>query len=179
MIFDCIRSDKHQNAFEAAAGHPPIGKIATENPLPFITVGGVDIRQSIRAGQYFRKTRQMLIPVKQVMLFRFVNKEILLHVKSDYETQHQSNPFRGLGRNAGSEVLAGGDCIIYSKNRSYLFVFHDYIGITIRVRLRNRKNMERELESGTNPRRLCSRLKARHCQSGRLQTEWEGLAAGE
>ena len=118
-----------------------------EMPLPFSGDELLAYMEFLAKGQYFRKTRQMLIPAKQVMLFRFVNKEILLYVKSDYETRHQSNPFRDLERNAGSEVLAGGDCIIYSKNKNYLFVFHDYIGITIRVRPRNRKNTERERQS--------------------------------
>lgn len=32
-------------------------------------------------------------------------------------------------KNRYSEVLSDGDCIIYSKNASFLFIFHDYTSI--------------------------------------------------
>jgi hypothetical protein len=95
-------------------------------------------------GQYFRKRRRIFDASSQVMLVLFASKQVHASIESSYELEHGTNPFRDLELNAGAEVLSQGDCIIWSKNDSYLFVFHDYTSIGIRIKRRNRKNTERE-----------------------------------
>ena len=44
-------------------------------------------------------------------------------------------------KNKFSEVINDGECIIYSKNKGYMFVLHDYTAITVKILNKNRKNM--------------------------------------
>lgn len=94
-------------------------------------------------GQYFKRTGRVFQTSTHVMLFDYANKEVMRFIEGNYGIEHGSNPFRDLEQNYYSEVLSDGDCIVYSKNLSYLFVFHDYTAIIVCVKLRNRKNMER------------------------------------
>jgi hypothetical protein len=95
-------------------------------------------------GQYFR-TRHRIFDLKsQVMLVDFVNKQVHSTFQATYQARYGTHPVRDLEKNVYSEVLSGGDCVIWSKNDNYLFVFHDYTSIGIRVKRRNRKNSERE-----------------------------------
>ena len=94
-------------------------------------------------GQYFKRTGRVFQTSTHVMLFDYVNKEVMRFIEGNYGIEHGSNPFRDLEQNHYSEVLSDGDCIIYSKNLTFLFLFHDYTGIAICVKPRNRKNMER------------------------------------
>lgn len=92
-------------------------------------------------GQFFKKHRTVFNPRDFVFDISFANKQIIRHFQESYEAQHKSNPFRDLEQNGYSEVINGGECIIYSKNRGYMFVFHDYTVITIKILRKNKKNI--------------------------------------
>ncbi|MFS2047488.1 hypothetical protein ACEN9J_38240 [Variovorax sp. Varisp41] len=80
-------------------------------------------------GQYFRKFGVIYREDRQVMVVSFANKTVHATLEASYEHEHGTNPFRDLEKNRYSEVLSDGDCIIYSKNASFLFIFHDYTSI--------------------------------------------------
>ncbi|BEP70864.1 MULTISPECIES: hypothetical protein [unclassified Variovorax] len=95
-------------------------------------------------GQYFKKFGTVFQSSTHVMLFDFFNKQVMQTIEFSYEAWHESNPFRDLEQNAYSEVLSDGDCIIYTKNNKFMFVFHEYTCLAVRVLRRNRKNEARE-----------------------------------
>lgn len=133
------------------------GSVNTVSGVEFeIPVFGTELLEYLQflgKGQYFKVTQQVFRPVTQVMLLDYVNKEVLSNLESSYEVHHGTNPFRDLTLNKYAEVLSGGDCIIYSKNRSFLFLLHDYTAIIIVVKPRNKKNSEREREKNDYIRR--------------------------
>lgn len=131
-----------------------------------IPVSGAELLEYIQflgRGQYFRKCGVIYRQDRQVMLVSFTNKTVHSALESNYEDQHGTNPHRDLEKNRYSEVLSDGDCIIYSKNSSFLFIFHDYTSVVVEIKRRNRKNARREQESNARlladfaSRRLYSR----------------------
>jgi hypothetical protein len=95
----------------------------------------------IGKGQYFKKHRKAYNPDRFVMKILFANKQVTRSLQESYIESHKSNPFRDLEKNKFSEVIYDGECIIYSKNKGYMFVFHDYTTITVKILNKNRKNM--------------------------------------
>ncbi len=91
-------------------------------------------------GQHFKKHKTPYNPDKLVMKMLFANKQTTRSLMAAYQDKHDSNPFRDLEQNKYSEVINGGECIIYSKNNSHMFVFHDSTAITVGILKRNRKN---------------------------------------
>ncbi len=109
-----------------------------------IPIGGeelVEYIQFLGKGQYFKKHRVAFNPDRFVMNIRVANKQVTKSLQESYIERHKSNPFRDLEKNKYSEVINGGECIIYSKNRGYMFVFHDYTAITVKILKKNRKNI--------------------------------------
>lgn len=107
-------------------------------------IGGEEIVEYIEflgKGQFFKKNKAVFNPKAFVFDITFANKQVARHFQESYEMQHQSNPFRDLEQNGYSEVINGGECIIYSKNRRYMFLFHDYTVVTVKVLRKNKKNM--------------------------------------
>lgn len=100
-------------------------------------------------GQYFKKRNRIFDPSSQVMLVQFANKQVHSSLQTAYQAKHGSHPVRDLEQNPASEVLSDGDCVIWSKNDKYLFVFHDYTSIGIQIKHLNRKNREREAQRNT------------------------------
>ena len=92
-------------------------------------------------GQYFKKNKKVFNPNKYVMQPLFANKQVSKPFKEAYQKEHNSNPFTDLHTNKYSEVINDGECVIYSKNNGYMFVFHEYTVITIKVLRKNRKNV--------------------------------------
>jgi hypothetical protein len=112
-----------------------------------IPISGKELVEYIRflgKGQYFKRRGRIFDEKNQVMIVDFANKEIHSILEDSYIDKHGSHPVRDLEMNPYSEVISSGECVIWSKNENYLFFFHDYISISIRVRPRNRKNTERE-----------------------------------
>ena len=98
-------------------------------------------------GQYFRKRGKPFDQDAQVMIVDYVNKLALSALSENYVHQHGTNPFSDLMQNRYSESFSDGDCIIYSKNDRYLFLFHSYTAIIIEFKRRNAKNVERSRTS--------------------------------
>jgi hypothetical protein len=112
-----------------------------------VPILGTELLEYVRflgKGQYFKQFGVIFQPAKQVMLVAYCSKDVHSALESSYEAQHGSNPYRDLEKNKYSEVLSGGDCIIYSKNANFLFIFHDYTSVIIRIKRRNRKTAELE-----------------------------------
>lgn len=117
-----------------------------------IPISGYELIEYIHylgKGQYFKKRQRIFDPNRQVMLVQFANKEVHLTFQNAYGAEHGTHHVRDLENNPGSEVLSGGDCVIWSKNDAYLFVFHDYVSIGIRIKRRNRKNEKRVSQRNT------------------------------
>lgn len=93
-------------------------------------------------GQYFRRHQRPFDQSRQVMVVQFVNKPVLSSLEADYGVAHGTNPFEDLRLNKYAETYSDGDCIIYSKNDRYLFLFHNYTAIIIQIKRRNRKHEE-------------------------------------
>ncbi len=114
-----------------------------------IPVSGAELleyMQFLGKGQYFRKFGVIYRQERQVMLMSFINKTVHSALESSYEDRHGTNPYRDLEQNQYAEVLSGGDCIFYSKNASFLFIFHDYTSVLVEIKRRNPKNTRREQE---------------------------------
>ena len=85
----------------------------------------------------------MLFRSRYVLLRRFYNKQVSASFEANYEERFGSNNFRDLEANLYTEVIASGESMIYCKNDKYMFTFHDYVVITIDVKRRNKKNIDR------------------------------------
>lgn len=118
-----------------------------EMRMPFIGRELLDYISFLGRGQHFRATGKLFDERTQVMIVGFYNKEVMRFVEGEYQVKHNSSPFEDLTENKFSETYSQGDCIIYSKNTSYLFLLHNYTAISIKVRRRNPKNLLRSEES--------------------------------
>jgi hypothetical protein len=98
-------------------------------------------------GQYFRKRGKPFDQDTQVMIVDYVNKLVMSTLSEDYVHAHGTNPFSDLLQNRYSESFGDGECIIYSKNDRYLFLFHSYTAIIIKIKRRSAKNVERSRAS--------------------------------
>lgn len=98
-------------------------------------------------GQFFRKRGRLFNQNTQVMIVDYVNKQVLSTLEADYGNLHGANPFEDLQKNKYAETYSAGDCIIYSKNDSYLFLFHSYTAIIIKIKSRTAKNLDRSRKS--------------------------------
>jgi hypothetical protein len=98
-------------------------------------------------GQYFRKRGTPFDDKRQVMIVDFVNKPVMVTFEAHYRLQHGTSPFADLMQNRYAESFSDGDCVIYSKNDRFMFLFHSYTAITIQIKCRNPKNSERSRAS--------------------------------
>jgi hypothetical protein len=98
-------------------------------------------------GQYFRKRGMPFNQDTQVMIIDYVNKLVMSAFSEGYANTHGTNPFSDLMQNRYSESFGDGECIIYSKNDCYLFLFHSYTAIIIKIKRRSAKNLERSRAS--------------------------------
>ena len=100
-------------------------------------------------GQYFKLEHKRYNPRKQVMLVKFVNKLALSPLEGSYTGQHKTNPFQDLQQNSYTEVINNGECLIWAKNNKFLFVFHNYTAIRVKVLSKNKKNIAKVEKSET------------------------------
>ncbi len=98
-------------------------------------------------GQYFRKRSTPFDNDSKVMIVDYVNKLVMSALSEDYLAKHGTNPISDLVQNRYSESFGDGECIIYSKNDRYLFLFHSYTAIIIEIKRRSAKNVERSRAS--------------------------------
>lgn len=117
-----------------------------EMRMPLIGRELLDYISFLGKGQHFRSAGRPYDERHQVMIVNFYNKEVMRLVESEYQLEHNCSPFTDLTQNKFSETYSRGDCIIYSKNFSYLFLFHNYTAISVKIRRRNPKNERRANE---------------------------------
>lgn len=103
-------------------------------------------------GQYFKLNHNKLTyklynPREQVMLVEFVNKQALYPLEGSYTKRHKTNPFQDLQRNPYTEVINSGECLIWAKNNNFLFVFHNYTAVIVKVLKKNKKNIAKVKKS--------------------------------
>jgi len=98
-------------------------------------------------GQYLKKTGRVFNEKTHVMRLEYANKHVFITLEAGYRQKNESSPFRDLEKNPYSEVVNGGQCIIWSKNNKYLFIFHDNTAVIIEIMKRNRKNVEKSQKS--------------------------------
>jgi len=98
-------------------------------------------------GQFFKLKRVPYNPSNQVMYVNFVNKQVLSPLEGEYTGRHKANPFQDLQQNPYTEVINNGECLIWAKNNNFLFVFHNYTAVIVKVLRKNRKNIERVKKS--------------------------------
>lgn len=131
---------------------------ATETPhgvmmnIPIFAQELLEYMSFLGRGQYFRKRGKPFDEERQVMVVDFVNKPAMGAFEAHYVLEHGTSPSTDLMQNRYAESFSDGDCIIYSKNDSFLFLFHRYTAITIKIKRRNAKNEER---SRASAERLC------------------------
>jgi hypothetical protein len=131
---------------------------ATETPhgalmnIPIFAQELLEYISFLGRGQYFRKRGRPFNQDSQVMLVDFVNKAAVAAFEARYVLEHGASPFADLMQNRYAESFSDGDCIIYSKNDRFLFLFHGYTAITIEIKRRTAKNVER---SRASAERLC------------------------
>jgi hypothetical protein len=86
-------------------------------------------------------------PKKYVMAVEFFNKQVISHFETSYIRRHGSNPFNDLKQNWRFEVINNGECVIWSGYNDFLFIFHNYVALGVRVRSRNKKNLAKVARS--------------------------------
>lgn len=104
-----------------------------ELDVPIKAVELIEYIRFLGKGQYFKEHRTPLDTDKYVMRIQYLNKDLCMYIEEGYRNEHNSSPFRDLEKNEHSELIKNSECIIYSKNNSYIFFFHDYTAIIINV----------------------------------------------
>ncbi len=100
----------------------------------------VEYMHFLGKGQYFKKNNIAFNSDRFVMVVLYANKQVTKSFQDAYIVKHKTNPYRDLEINKYSEVINNGECIIYSKNNNFMFVFHDFTIITIKILRKNKKN---------------------------------------
>jgi len=97
-------------------------------------------------GQYFIRNGVPFFAGTRVLLLNWYNKHVTASFETMYFEQFGSNNFRDLEKNKYTTVIAPGEAMVYAKNNSFLFMFHDYIAISAKVVSRNPKNLKKAAE---------------------------------
>lgn len=97
-------------------------------------------------GLYFLKYQRVFNDKKDVLYIRFANKQVHSVHSSSYEKKFNSSPIRDLEKNQYSKVIASNECVIWSKNRGNLVVFHDFISFSIEFKNRNQRTLRKKHE---------------------------------
>lgn len=98
-------------------------------------------------GQYLKKAGLVFNEATHVMILEYISKDIFIELEAGYRQKYKSSPFRDLEKNLCSEVVNDGQCIIWSKNDSYLFIFHDNTAVIVEIIERNHQNEQRSKKS--------------------------------
>lgn len=88
-------------------------------------------------------------PTTRLIEIDYITKQVFLAIEKDYQSKFNSSPFRDLEKNPLAEVINGGQCIIWSRDDQYLFIFHDSTAIIVKVLERNHDN-ERQAQESVN-----------------------------
>ena len=101
----------------------------------------IEYMRYLGKGQYFKLEHKLYNPRKQVMLVEFVNKPVLDSLGGSYIQNLQQYP--------DTEVINNGECLIWAKNNNFLFVFHNYTAVIVKVLSKNKKNIAKVEKSET------------------------------
>ena len=94
-------------------------------------------------GQYYKLNQKPLSLKKNIVVFQFINKQVIRYLEKGYQNQHGSMPIQDLHLNPKSEVIADGECVIHSGKDKYLFFFQEGLAFIIEIRPKNNKNLRR------------------------------------
>lgn len=97
-------------------------------------------------GLYFLKYQRVFNDNKDVLYIIFSNKQVHSALSNSYEKKFNSSPIRDLEKNRYSKVVASGECVIWSKNRGNLVVFHDFLSFSVEFKNRNQKTLRKKFE---------------------------------
>ena len=95
-------------------------------------------------GQYFKITGYPLIMNRSLITFQFINKKVISYLELNYKKQHGSEPIADLQRHPNAETIAGGECVIFSDKKNYLFFFQEGMAFIITIKRRNKNNIRRK-----------------------------------
>lgn len=90
-------------------------------------------------GLYYMKYGRIFNDKREVMHIGFYNKHVHLSHADHYQKSFSSNPVKDLESNPHSWVVAEDECVIWSKNRSHLIIFHHFISFGIEFKDYNRE----------------------------------------
>ncbi len=110
----------------------------------------IDYATFFGKGLYFLKHQRVFNEKRDVMHIRFFNKQVHSSFAQNYESKFLSNPIKDLESNSKSWVVAEDECVIWSKNRSHLIIFHHFISFGIRFKTRNHKTLMKKKELENN-----------------------------
>ena len=118
-----------------------------EMTLPISGSELVEYTEFLGKGQYLKQTGIVFDPTAHVLEVDYITKHVFLAIDESYQQRFGSSPFRDLEKNPLSEVISNGQCIIWSRDNQYLFIFHDSTAITIKVLERNSENEKKAQKS--------------------------------
>lgn len=95
-------------------------------------------------GLYYLKHKRVFNEKREVMHIHFFNKQVHSSFAQHYENRFSSNPIKDLENNSNSWVVVEDECVIWSKNRSHLIIFHHFISFGIRFKSRNKKTISKK-----------------------------------
>ncbi len=90
-------------------------------------------------GQYFKLKHRPYNPREQVMLVEFINKLALDSLEGSY--------IQSLRLDSYTEDINNGECLIWSKDNKFLFIFHNYTAVIIEVFRKNKKSIAKVKKS--------------------------------
>ncbi|MBM4955204.1 hypothetical protein HYO25_21860 [Vibrio parahaemolyticus] len=92
-------------------------------------------------GQYYKENNEYLCLKDKVIFCDLLPNQFVNYLNSSYLTENGSLPFDDLVKNPNSEVILDGECIIWSKNDSYMFVFQKGLILIVEVLEKNNQNI--------------------------------------
>lgn len=147
LIAAVIKEDGRAKRFIDMVRTAREGADGIEMEMPIKGAELVEYLNYLGKGVFFKRHKVPYDPNRLVMEVQLINKQVLGLLEKAYFDRHGSNPFRDLAINARSEVINEGECVIWSKNNEFLFIFHHYTAVIVRVLKRTKKNAAKAVQS--------------------------------
>ena len=93
-------------------------------------------------GQYYKEHGNFLCLKRNIIFCDLLPNQFVKNLNLSYKQANDSLPFDDLVKNPHSEVILDGECIIYSKNNKYMFVFQKGLILVIKILEKNNQNIE-------------------------------------
>lgn len=78
-----------------------------------------------------------------MVTFEVVGNLVFSEFLNSYKANHGTNPFEDLKINPYTEVIADGECLIWSKNNRNLFIFHSGFALITKLMNNTKRNVAR------------------------------------